>query len=202
MKENQENEKSGFVVAYDLPSENRIDFSAKGIDKEVKDKVRSVRISATIKLHKLGVLSTESVILVPSSNEKYIQTTINEINKMYSDLDNWLRQKGLIGIEQPLIKVIELTKKQVTDYKELAQRKLKQRLDEAIDRLAKLLNEIDQITDSEKRKRLRYNLNKQKKEMERIEQISKELGINLEGEFGLFYNLLNNAINELKGGEI
>jgi len=187
-------EPSGYVVAYDLPSENRLDYSDKG----VRDRARAIRVRATMKLHRLGVNATESVVLVPQSKGELIGKTVKEVYELYRELDKWLKDKGLWGVEEPLIRVIEITPEQKEDFKALAERKLKERLDRAIERIAKLLNEIDVIVEEAKRKRLIYNLNKQQRELSRVEAIAKELSIETNNKFELLIELYNQAIDVLR----
>jgi len=184
------------AIVYDLPSENQLKFK----DGKIKQRVRNVRVWSTMLLHKLGVLCTESVILVPESRAKEIEATVKKVFKMYQDLNKDLLKEVNVGIDEPLIKVIDLTVKQTEDLKTLAERKLKERLDQAIERIANLLNEMDSIIEESKRKRLVYNLNKQTKEYERLEKLAKELGLETNHKFELLTELMNQAISTLKEG--
>ena len=184
------------AIVYDLPSENQLKFR----DSKVKQRVRNVRVWSTMLLHRLGVLCTESVILVPESRVKEIEATVKKVFKMYQDLNKDLLKDVNVGIDEPLIKVIDLTTKQTEDLKTLAERKLRERLDQAIERIANLLNEMDNIIEESKRKRLVYNLNKQTKEYERLEKLAKELGLETNHKFELLTELMNQAISTLKEG--
>jgi len=159
----------GAIIAYDLPSENRVEVK----DKKVYNRIRTTRILSTIKLHRLGILTTESVILIPNSTKQKISETVNEVYKLYQALNEDLEKNYNMNIGEPLIKVIPLTQKQQTDFKELAERKIKERLDKTIERLTELLNELETIIEENKKKKIRNNLRKQRKELERIEQFVK-----------------------------
>jgi len=194
----QENDlETSFIIAYDMPSENRIVYDEKNGNREAKMKVRSTRIAAISKLHKLGLLCTESVILVPRMREKDIEKAIEHVNRLYEDLDQWLRQKGYSGIEKPLIKVIPLNSQQTVAFKDIAEKRLAEKLDETIDRLSRLLDELDDIIDENVRRKTKYNLNKQEKEIKRLQEIAKELGIDLEGKFELVFSFFEEAKNKL-----
>ncbi|MHC1627452.1 MAG: hypothetical protein ACXQTI_01285 [Candidatus Nezhaarchaeales archaeon] len=183
------------AIVYDLPSENQLVFK----DAKTKQRVRNVRVLSTILLHRLGVECTQSVILVPKSNVKNIEKTVERVFKLYRDLNKELIENIGVGIDEPLIKVIDLTVKQTEDLKTLAERKLKERLDQAIERIAKLLNELDEIVEEAKRKRLIYNLNKQQKEYERLEKLASEIGLETNNKFELLTELMNQAICMLRG---
>jgi len=187
-----------YIIAYDLPSENYKHI----VNTEAYVKVRAVRVSSTYRLHSLGIESTESVILVSPSKNQYISEVVNSVYRDYNELNKWLREKGYIELPNPLIKVIKLTSEQKEDFKTLAERKLKERLDSIIESLANLINEVENIIEEEKRKRIEYNLRKQQKELEKLEKLAKELGVESNHKFELLTQLYNNAYEKLKGGEI
>ncbi|MCS7387155.1 MAG: hypothetical protein NDF55_10600 [archaeon GB-1867-005] len=189
------NEFEACVIAYDLPSENRIVIR----DKQVYNKIRTTRILSTYKLHSLGILTTESVILVPKSKLNEVQNAIDTVYKLYNDLNIELEKKYNLSVGEPLIKVIPITRKQHEDFKALAQRKIKERLDKLINKLTELLNEIDEIIESEKIRRIKNNIRKQKREIQRIEQYCKELGIDTNHKFELISELFQEVFNTLEG---
>jgi len=188
---------TSYIIAYDMPSENRLCYDENNGNREAKMKVRSTRIAAITKLHKLGLLCTESVILVPRMREKDIEKAIEHVNQLYEDLNKWLLQKGYHGIEKPLIKVIPLNAKQTVEFRDIAEKKLAEKLDETINRLSNLLDELDEIVDEHVRRKTKYNLNKQEKEIKRLQEIAKELGIDLEGKFELVFEFFREAKNKL-----
>lgn len=188
-KTQTENElQTAFVVAYDLPSENRSYFENGKKKTEFFYKIRNTRVSAITKLHKLGILTTESVILVPKSNEKAIKQAIDHVMKMYEDLNKELSQNGIPTIGMPLIKVIPLNSRQTEDFKEIAQRKISKKLDEVLERLNDVLEDLDEIVDENQRKKIKYRVNKQRKELERVQRVCEELGIDLSGKFDLVFD--------------
>ena len=194
--QNLENElETAFVIAYDLPSENRSFFENGKKKTEFFYKIRNTRVSAITKLHKLGILTTESVILVPKSNEKVIKQAIDHVMKMYEDLNKELSQNGIPTIGMPLIKVIPLNSRQTEDFKEIAQRKISKKLDEVLERLNDVLENLDDVVDEVARRKIKYNMNKQRKELERIQRICEELGIDLSGKFDLVFDFFK-EINE------
>jgi len=196
VNQNQINERYGYVLAYDLPSENQSHIK----DKDIKMQIRNVRVLAIYKLHSLGVLSTESVVLIPKSKEDKISETIEVVNEVYKKLNEDLKNKGLSGLGEPLIRVIKLSQEQMDEFKVLAERKLKEKLDEIIERVVKLINEIDEILEEERRKKILYNVRREKKELEEIQKIAKELGIETNNKFDLVFELYKSVIEKLEGG--
>lgn len=183
-----------YIVAYDLPSENVKDLS----DVEAKEKVRNVRVGAVLKLHSLGIMCTESVILVPSGKAEKIDSVINEVYSDYEELNKWLETKGFVTLNTPLIRKIKLTAEQKEDFKELAERRVKEKLDEVIESLTNLLNEIENIIEEEKLRRIERNLRRQERELERLEVFCKELGIEANHKFELLSQLYDGAYAKLK----
>jgi hypothetical protein len=195
-------EESFLVIAYDLPSENQLHISRNGKSAEVYSKVRSTRVTSVYSLHSLGLMCTESVILVSPSKFNEVDKVVEKVNREYSELNAWLKNNNIDPIGEPLIKVIKVTREQKEDLIPLAERKVKERLDELIELVVNLINELDSMIDEERRKKMEYNINKQMREVQKIETFCKELGINTNHKLELLGELYNQALSKLKEGGI
>jgi len=187
---NSQIEKGDVVVVYDLPSENRTEVG----HKQIELKIKNLRIASIRKLHKLGLLCTESVVIVPRNKLEELRKVIEEINRDYEEVSN---DEGLENFK-PTIKVIELAKDQAEEFKDIAERKLLRKLDEAIDRISDLMAEIDEITEEAKLKKLKSNVKRAMRELEHIEELAKELGIKTNGKVDLLYSLYDKALEKIK----
>ena len=182
--------KGDLIVVYDLPSENRLEIGNKGLIMRVKN----LRIQSLRRLHRLGLLCTESVVIVPRRREKEIHEAIERIYKDYEalakeqDLDSFI----------PVIKVIELVTDQERELKDLAQRKLLRRLDELIDRIASVMSEIEEIVEEEKLKKIKSGVRRAMRELAEVEKLAKELGISTNGKVDLLYSLYTKALEKCK----
>jgi len=200
-------EVKGYVVPYDLPSENvyylRENEKETEEEKEkrerVRDYVRAKRVQATYYLHQLGVLATNSVVLVPESRVKMIDEVIDEVNNIYVEVNKRLEAEGFAPVGMPIIKKIPMVQTQIVGFKDLAEKQLKERLDKKIDDLAVLIQKLQEGVEEGKARSIRYNLNSMKKEFDNLEQVARELGIETDNQFALIGQLINQAI-EILGG--
>lgn len=198
----------GYVVPYDLPSENIFflrprDGETKEEKKkreEIRDYVRAKRVQATGYLHSLGVLATNSVVLVPASRVEKIDETVKKVQKIYEEVNQKLMKEGYDKIGMPIIKKIPMVQTQIVSFKELAERQLKAKLDKKIDQIANIIQKIEEGVEESKAKKIRYNLNRTQRELNNLEQIAKELGIETDDQFSLLGEMINQAIETL--GEI
>jgi histidyl-tRNA synthetase len=201
----------GYIVPYDIPSENLKELLNMENDNEeaknkktwAKNTIRSKRVIATNLLHSLGILTTNSVVLVPKTNENKIDSTIQKVREIYNELNNLLEKEGFDKLGEPIIKKIPLMQQQIGELKELAEKQLIQRLNERIDQLASLISEISNMisnrVEEEKRRRMIYNLRKEEATVKEIERMAKELNIEADNQFSLLSSLISQAINELEG---
>jgi uncharacterized protein involved in propanediol utilization len=201
-------EVKGYVVPYDLPSENVFQLreneketaEEKKKREELRDYVRAKRVQATYYLHQLGVLATNSVVLVPQSRAHLIDEVIEEVDKIYNEVNARLEKEGFFQIGMPIIKKIPMVQTQIVDFKDLAEKQLKEKLDKKIDDLASLIQKLQEGVEEGKARSIRYNLNSMKKEIDNLEQVAKELGIETDNQFALLAQMINQAI-EILGGQ-
>jgi len=185
---------SNKIVVYDLRSEQvktikHSQFSAQ---------VERVRIWATMKLHRLGVMSTESVILVAPEMENEIEATIREIKERYRELERELMEHGLVLSFTPIIRVIELTANQIDAFREIAQRNIISRIDQTLDRVSEILETIDQITEEDRRRKLRYQLNRLVRTWNTIRDFCVSLGINVTRDIDYLIETIDQARERLQ----
>jgi hypothetical protein len=200
-------EEIAYIVPYDIPSENFLQFKESQADSEdvkaLKQKmlnyVKAQRIKATYYLHSLGVLCTNSVVLVPKSKSNEIDQVISKVEEIYRETNKTLLESGFNEIGRPIVKKIAITQQQLVPLRELAEKRLMEKIDEKIDEIARLLNEIESITDEEKKKRLERNLMKMRKENEDIEEIAKELCLKCLPKTQVLGALIAKALESLRG---
>jgi len=200
-------EVKGYVVPYDLPSENIFFLRPRDGETEeerkkrenIRDYVRAKRVQATSYLHSLGVLATNSVVLVPTSKVEKIDETVKRVQKIYEEVNQKLMKEGYDKIGMPIIKKIPMVQTQIVSFRELAERQLKAKLDKKIDQIANLISKIEEGVEEGKAKKIRYNLNRTKKELENLEEIAKELGIETDDQFALLSEMIDQAIETLGG---
>ena len=181
---------NSLVVVYDLPSENRLEIGNKGLIMRVKN----LRIQSLRRLHRLGLLCTESVVIVPRAKEREVKEAVERIYKDYEALAKEENLESFI----PIIKIIELVSDQEKELKEIAQRKLLKRLDELIDKIADIMAEIDEIVEEEKLKKIKNGVRRTMRELAEVEKLAKELGISTNGKVDLLYSLYTKALEKCK----
>jgi len=192
----------GFVVPYDLPSENVFFLRAKDGEteeekkkrEEIRDYVRAKRVQATGYLHSLGVLATNSVVLVPASRVDKIDETIQRVQKIYKEVNERLEKEGFYRVGNPIIKKIPMVQTQIVGFKELAERQLKAKLDKKIDQIANIIQKIQEGIEEGKAKKMRSNLKRVRREINNLEEIAKELGIETDDQFALLSEMINQAL--------
>jgi hypothetical protein len=182
------------LIAYDLASENRRLLE----NQELKEKVRNARISATQALHKLGVQTTESVIIVPSSNENRIEQTKLHVYNLFNQVQRFCLERNLTIDLWPTIEVIDLTPTQTEQYTRLAKVNLAHRIDEAIDRVSRFMESLEQLTNARQIRQAKYNVARQKETWQEIFQIAQDLGIDLGQDYEYLISLLDNAAQRLR----
>jgi len=182
-----------YIVVYDLPSENHNIFAIPNIN----SLVRNTRVTCTYLLHSLGVQCTESVVLIPRENAHKINTVIETVKQNYNRLWNTIREMGLRIEIDPLIRVISVTGEQFSTFKELAERRLRERIEEAISRLQRIYNEIHEISEEEKKRQIRRRLTVERREWVEIERLARSLGINLSGDFSRIVELIDETLGGL-----
>jgi len=199
-------EVKAYVLAYDLPSEYRSDYYKPFQDKEAPNHkeakeamrlIRAVRIKATSRLYSCGLPATNSVIVVPTRHVEKAKKVIEEVKGFYEELNKKLKEMGFPELPEPLICVIPQVSVQVVRWASLAERELSKKLDKAIEEMAKKMEELGEL-EAKKAKSMKYRLKAQLKELKAIEEMAKDLGIDITGKAELLSSMLLEAIKVLE----
>jgi hypothetical protein len=186
----------GCIVVYDLISENW------GVlrNTEHVHKLRAARIKATELLHRLGVLCTESVILVNGGRMDEVNRAIDEIKRIYDAVLGEI--EGALGVEfpRPIIRVLGLTTDQYTTFREMAERRLREALDANIDRVSSITERLEDVRGSANIRNLLASLRKLKREWIKIRENVMALGIPLGDDIGYLIELIDSAIHAVREG--
>jgi hypothetical protein len=187
---------SGCVIVYDLISENwRVLRNS-----ELRDKLRAARIRATALLHNLGVLCTESVILVSGDKKTEIERVIGEVNAIYDSTLSEIERALGVEFPRPIIRVLRLDQEQYTAFKELAERRLRETLDANIDRVSSLVERLEDLRGSANIRNLLASLRKLKREWLRIKSHVMVLGIPLSEDIDYLVEMIDSAIHAVREG--
>jgi hypothetical protein len=179
------------VLVYDLTSENYTVLK----NTEFYDKIKSVRVRCTQKLHKLGILCTESVILISHKNERHVGDVINRVMSAYEAVLSEINSTLSVNLPKPIIRVLELGRDQYDVFRELAENRIRSLIDMHIDRVSTLLERQNGNND----KRLIRSLRKLLRDWIRIRSLCLELGIDLDSEIGYLVSLIRDTISQLRG---
>jgi hypothetical protein len=190
------NSGASFIVVYDLISENWRILR----DSELRDKLRAARIRATALLHNLGVLCTESVILVSGERREEIERAISEINAIYGSVLSEVERALGVEFPRPVIRVLRLDQEQYNAFRELAERRLRETLDANIDRVSSLVERLEDLRGSANIRNLLASLRKLKREWLRIKNNVIALGIPLEEDINYLVEMIDSAIHAVREG--
>jgi len=179
-----------WAIVYDLESENLRVF--RGTD--MFDKVRCARVTCATLLHSLGVQCTESVILVPPERASQIEAKIARVRQIYEQLNETLANNGFSIRLRPIIEVISLTQEQTSHLMPIAERRLLTSLDSAIDSVSRIIDELNNITEENRRRRIRVNLRRMANNWSRIFEVARQLGIDIQRDYHMLVELIVEAL--------
>ena len=187
---------AGCIVVYDLISENW------GVLKntEYVHKLRAARIRATELLHRLGVLCTESVILVNGSRLQEVNRVIDEVKQTYDAILGEIEKTLGIAFPRPIIRVLGLTTEQYDAFREMAERRLREALDANIDRVSSLSERLEDVRGSANVKNLLTSLRKLRREWIKIRENVVALGIPLKDDIDYLIQLIDDVMANIRGG--
>jgi hypothetical protein len=196
-------ERQGYILAWDIPSEG---FSflktsdkdlpeQKTIKKTAFTKVTAVRIKSGNRFHSIGLPATNSVILIPhSTSDETVDNIISQTEKDYTQLNELLATWGLPSVGKPDIHKIAIVKFQFTKFRDMAEKNLRDKLDQQLDNLAHKINELSQLEDN-KKKSFASRYKQEKREIDEIRDLAKRLDINVDDKFELLEALVSKAIS-------
>ena len=187
---------AGCIVVYDLVSENWRVLR----DSELKDKLRAARIRATSLLHGLGILCTESVILVNGGRLQEVNRVIEEVRRTYDAVLSEVERTLGVAFPRPIIRVLGLTAEQYDAFREMAERRLREAIDSNIDRVSSLSERLEDVRGSANVKNLIASLRKLKREWIRIRENVIALGIPLSDDIDYLIQLIDDVMANIRGG--
>jgi hypothetical protein len=179
------------VLVYDLTSENHAALK----NTEFYDKIKSVRVRCTQQLHRLGIMCTESVILISHKNERHVDQVIHRVMSAYEAVLSEINSTLSVNLPKPVIRVLMLSRDQYDVFRELAENRIRTLIDMHVDKVTALLERQNGNSD----KRLIRSLRKLLREWIRIRALCHELGIDLDSEIGYLVSLISDAISQLRG---
>jgi hypothetical protein len=174
------------AIVYDLTSENRPVLK----DTVFFGRLKSLRMRATQRLHKLGIPCTESVILVHERNVDKIQYVIDRILSDYSYLLAEIRSNLSVNLPQPVIRVLSVSEDQLGVFRELAERHIRDLIDAHVDRISSILERQN----GRDLRNLIRSLRKLRREWARIRRACEDLEIGLGHEISYLLELIDEAI--------
>jgi DNA-binding transcriptional regulator GbsR (MarR family) len=104
-----------------------------------------------------------------------IDKVVDEVNRIYKEVNEKLEKEGFAQVGMPIIKKIPMVQTQIVAFKDLAEKQLKEKLDKKIDDLASLIQKLQEGVEEGKARSIKYNLNGMRKEIDNLEQVAKEL---------------------------
>jgi hypothetical protein len=185
------NANSARLVVYDLTSENRVALQNTLYYKRLK----SIRVRATAILQGLGLPCTESVVLVPFSDDHKLLRAIDTVHQMYGELLRDISRDLRIELPEPVIRVLEVTTEQATVFRELAERHIRAILDRNIDRVSA----IAEADDVKNPKELMRALKRLKREWLRIRGYCHSVGIDVLQDIDYLLELIDSTMSSIQG---
>jgi hypothetical protein len=167
-------------------------------DTEHVRKLRAVRIKATELLHRLGVLCTESVILVSNSKIDEVNRVIDDVKRLYDVVLGEIERALGVAFPKPIIRVLGLTTEQYDAFKDMAERRLREALDANIDRVRGLSERLEDVKGSDNIRSFLASLKKLRREWLRIRDHVRALGIPLEDEISQLIQLIDDMVTSIK----
>jgi hypothetical protein len=196
-------EQVAFMVVYDIPSEgfkflqktDKDTEPIKHIKTDAIHHISSVRLTATRWLHDLGLPSSNSVLLIPAgTTDETIDQTVINVEKKYKELNEYLKVLGLQEIGSPFIRKVPIVRFQFSLFRDMAEKNLRDKLDQQLDNLAHKLNELSNLEDA-KKKSLSSRYKYEMKEIDDMKELAKRLDINVDDKFELLTALVSKAIS-------
>jgi hypothetical protein len=179
------------LLVYDLTSENRVVLR----NTLYYNRLKSIRIRATAILHRLGLPCTESVIVVPNSDDHKLFQAIDVIYQMYGEFLRDVRRDLRIELPEPVIRILEVAAEQVTVFKELAERHIRALIDRNIDRVSA----IAEADDVKNPKELIKSLKRLKRDWLRIRGYCQSVGIDVLADIDYLLELIDSTISYVRG---
>jgi hypothetical protein len=177
------------LLVYDLTSENRIALR----NTLYHNRLKSVRVRATAILQRLGLPCTESVVVVPNSDDLKLLRSIDAVHQMYGELLRDISRDLGIKLPEPVIRVLDITAEQLFAFRELAERHIRNLLDRNIDRVSAIA-EADGVKNP---KGLIRSLKRLKRDWLRIREYCESVGIDVLADIDYLLELIDSTISSI-----
>lgn len=185
-----------FLVAYDLPSENIKALKHSGFYHQVE----SVRSTSVQFFHKLGVQTTESVILIAPEHEKQVKETIELVTKLYAGLQHDLNVAKIDVKLDPMIRIIGLSSAQTRAYRDLAVRYIEKKAAESGDYLEAVMERLEELKSPKAIRKALKNLERHRKGWAEIQSLVCELSLSNDWDIPRILNQIDRVISRVEKG--
>jgi len=178
------------VLVYDLPSENQVRIRDNGL----RNLVRNLRIRCVRALHSLGLMCTESVVIIAPNQTCKVDEIINWVIECYREFES----RHNVELGRPIIRALPLTEQQQSAFLQLAMRRIQERLDECIDRVSLVLERIDDIITAGRAQHAMRGLLRLRREWNNIRDFAERLGISISDDYGYLMDLIDSAMSRIR----
>jgi hypothetical protein len=177
------------LLVYDLISENRVALR----NTLYYNKLKSTRVRATAVLQRLGLPCTESVVLVPNPDDRKLLESVDEVYRMYGELQREVSQVLKIELPDPIIRILDVAAEQFNAFRELAERYVRSLLDRNIDRVSSIAE-----NDGVKNPRLLIrSLKRLKRDWQRIRYYCQSMGIDVLSDIDYLLELIDDTVESI-----
>lgn len=178
------------VLVYDLPSENQVRIRDNGL----RNLVRNLRIRCVRALHSLGLMCTESVVIIAPNQTCKVDEIINWVIECYREFES----RHNVELGRPIIRALPLTEQQQSAFLQLARRRIQERLDECIDRVSLVIERIDEIITSGRAESAMRGLLRLRREWNTIHDFAERLGIEIPDDFDYLMDLIDGCVSRIR----
>lgn len=180
------------LLVYSLPRiEGLKDENIVSVVRKTRDKSRKILTGIGLRCNRAGTL-----ILVPPSNVDAAYRAISNVEELYAKLADVVKP-DLLAKLNPIIKIMDLADAQTEQLIPLAQRILSVTIEREISRVNVLLNELPNIRNEDKLRRIRARLNGLVRNWNKIYGHANELNINISEEYKQLKDLLTKALHKV-----
>jgi hypothetical protein len=177
------------LLVYDLISENRVALR----DTLYYNKLKSTRVRATAVLQRLGLPCTESVVLIPNPDDRKLLESVDEVYRMYGELQREISQVLRIELPDPIIRILDVAADQLNAFRELAERYVRSLLDRNIDRVSSIAENF-----GVKNPRLLIkSLKRLKRDWQRIRDYCQSMGLDVLSDIDYLLELIDDTVESI-----
>ncbi|MEM1562971.1 MAG: hypothetical protein QXV75_08325 [Candidatus Bathyarchaeia archaeon] len=145
-------------------------------------------------LHSLGLMCTESVVIIAPNQTCKVDEIINWVIECYREFES----RHNVELGRPIIRALPLTEQQQSAFLQLAMRRIQERLDECIDRVSLVLERIDDIITAGRAQHAMRGLLRLRREWNNIRDFAERLGISISDDYGYLMDLIDSAMSRIR----